>query len=376
MKQASLLIILCTLFSLGIMAQTTTIEKNANRITITTTKVDENGKAVTETWIAEGDEPEEILENMTINPDVLQKIDVENQIITQDGERLFLFRSAGDEKAIEGRLNENIETYSDGNGNEKVIIINGNKNGDCSKLFGKLEMYHSGEPAQAVVWVRGHEMGDYGNSNCAALGVLVNNSDDEAGSRINSLIENGGAQAAGLQEGDVIYQIDEFEVSDFPSLHLALSHFQPGEMVMVRYIREDKKLKAKVELKDWAQLPGHEWRARTDCGQEEKPDAEELVIDENNGLSATPNIQPLVLQDAKVFPNPTEGVFAFAFRTNPGPLTVSITDINGKVVYTDKDDNPTGSYYQEIDLKGLPQGNYIITVKQGDSLYTNQISKQ
>ena len=375
MKQASLLIILCTLFSLGIMAQTTTIEKNANRITITTTKVDDNGKAVTETWIAEGEEPETILKDMAVNPDVLQKIDVENQIITNDGERLFLFRSAGDEKAIEGRLNQNIESYSDGNGNEQIIIINGNKNGDCGKLFEKIGMYH-GEPAHAEVWVRGYDKGDHRQTNCAALGVLVDNVADEGGSRINSLIENGGAQAAGLMEGDVIFQIDEFEVSAYSSLHLALSHFKPGDIVTVRYIREDKKFKAKVELKDWAQLPGHEWRARTDCGEDEVVDEEDLVIDEGGGLSGTPGIQPLVLQDAKVFPNPTEGVFAFAFHTEPGPLTVSVTDVNGKVVFTEDDDNASGSYYQEIDLKGVPQGNYFISVKQGDKMYTNQISKQ
>ena len=77
-----------------------------------------------------------------------------------------------------------------------------------------------------------------------------------------------------------------------------------------------------------------------------------------------------------IFPNPTEGVFAFSFNTTPGPLTVSITDVNGKVVYSENNENPEGIYRKEINLKELPQGNYIISVTQGDKVFTEQISKQ
>ncbi|HUR31668.1 MAG TPA: hypothetical protein VMZ69_09555, partial [Saprospiraceae bacterium] len=77
MKHASLLIILCVLFGFSALAQsTTTVEKNAKRITITTKKVDENGKTITETYIAEGDEPAKILEGMAVNPEIIQRVDV------------------------------------------------------------------------------------------------------------------------------------------------------------------------------------------------------------------------------------------------------------------------------------------------------------
>jgi membrane-associated protease RseP (regulator of RpoE activity) len=204
--------------------------------------------------------------------------------------------------------------------------------------------------------------------------VYVTNYEDGGESKISGLIEQGGAQEAGLLEGDVIIKINEYDVTDFPSLRLALSHFQPGDVVTVRYVRNDKNQKARVELKDWAVLPGFEWRARTDCGDKEIKEEEVEPI--NEIVPGISEVQPLKLQDAKVFPNPTEGVFAFAFHTEPGPLTVSITDVNGKVVYSENEDNETGSYSQEIDLEGLPHGNYIITVTQGDRVYTNQISKQ
>ncbi|MEP6648064.1 MAG: PDZ domain-containing protein [Saprospiraceae bacterium] len=370
MKQASLLIALYTLLCMSAYAQTTTIEKNDKRISITTTKIDENGKAVTETWVAEGDQPEKILETMAVNPDVMQKMDGDDQVKKENEERLFLFRSAGDNTAIEGKLSEG---SGDSNGQifKKIVITSNDKNGENPKVYS----YNHGGPASASMWVRG--TGDGLKSNCAALGVYVNAAGDMGGTKITALIEKGGAKDAGLLEGDVINKIDQFEISDFPSLHEALSHYVAGDMVTVRYTRNDKNQKAKVELRDWAQLPGHEWRARTDCG---KPAAEETIDNTAQGPVVDPtsihNAQTLDLQNASVFPNPTEGVFSLSFQTTPGPLSVSITDVNGKVVYHENYDNNNGAYKQEINLKGMPQGNYILSVNQSGKIYTQQISKQ
>src|SRR5688572_2710086 len=103
MKHASLLFALCVLFGFSAIGQsTTTIEKNSKRITITTKKTDENGKAITETYIAEGDDPVKILEGMAIQPELIESMNVETVTETEDGERLFLFRSAGDNVVIEG----------------------------------------------------------------------------------------------------------------------------------------------------------------------------------------------------------------------------------------------------------------------------------
>ncbi len=367
MKQASLLITFCALLCLSASAQTTTIEKNEKRITITTTKVDDNGKAVTETWIAEGDQPEQILEKMAVNSDVLQKMNNDDQTIKQNEERLFLFRSAGDKVAVEGKLSDSDKSNDNANTDqvEKVIIISNDKATDSPKIY-----YHSG-PVRADVWVRGTN--DNLKSNCAALGVYVDYHGVN-GTRINSLIENSGAKEAGLQADDVINKIDKYDITDFPSLHDALSHFVAGDVVAVRFVRGDVNMKAKVELKDWAQLPGHEWRARTDCGNPSKD--EDVTQGPVEGPTSTQNPQQLDLQNARVYPNPTEGAFALSFQSNPGPLTISITDVNGKVVYKENNDNTTGSYHHDIDLKGVPQGNYILSVNQGGKIYTQQISKQ
>ncbi len=377
MKQASLLITFCTLLCLSAAAQTTTVEKNDKRISITTTKVDENGKAVTETWIAEGANPQEILQKMEVNQEVLQNIEIKDQSKDANGERIFVYRKAGDKAPVEGVSNDqniSIDNASSGDHNiEKVIIINDNSTGNNdtdTKIRHEKICRVYGNPTSAEVWVQNKN----DNNNCAALGVYVTNYGQGGESKISGLIDKGGAQEAGLKEGDVITKVDQYDITDFPSLREAISHYQPGDVVTVRYIRDDKNQKTRAELKDWAQLPGFEWRARTDCGQANVKEEENQPI--NEVVPATSEIHQLELQDARIFPNPTDGVFALSFRSEPGPVSISIADVTGKVVYRENNDNSTGFYNKNIDLKGLPLGNYVIAVHQGEKVYTQQISKQ
>lgn len=377
MKHTNLLIALCVLFSFSVFAQsTTTVEKNAKRITITTKKTDENGKVISETYIVEGDEPTKILEGMDVDPSIIQRVDITDENSQKEGEQIFMFRRAGEQGedvTIRTYKDEHKKSVNEENGDvERVIIINKSNNTNESvnttRECYKTALAHDGPS----VFARGP--GTESKTNCAALGVLVYDNGQSSGSRINHLIEKGGAQDAGLKTGDVIVRIDEFDVVDFASLHLALSHFKPGEFVTVRYMRDGEKKKSKVELKDWAELPGHEWRSRSDCGNAKTEEVK--LLETRDDPPALSNLETLELQDALIYPNPTQGVFEFSFTTLPGPVEIAITDVNGKVVYTDNNENPHGDYRKEIDLKGLPQGNYILSVTQGDRIFTEQISKQ
>jgi membrane-associated protease RseP (regulator of RpoE activity) len=366
MKSVSLLIACLVFLGVSLQAQTTTsVEKNTKRITITTTKVDEHGQPVTETWIAEGDQPEVILQNMAVNPDVLQKVDAEKISVTGEGERLFLIKSAGDHTVIEGRLHDlTADQINATDGTSKVIVLS---NGD-----------NDGTHEYKVVKWYGHDRsyGDENKSNCAALGIYVNSPSDKTGCLINSLIEQGGAQEAGMTNGDVITRLDDYAITDFPSLFDALKHYLPGEEVTVTYTRDGKSIKANVHLKSWADMPGQEWRARGDCGKVEdfKEEAVKSIPEDTPGGPVS--VEPLKLTDARVYPNPTDGVFALSFTTEPGPITISITDVNGKVVYSERNDNATGYYNHDIDLKNVATGNYVVAVKQGDKVFTQQLSKQ
>lgn len=368
MKHATLLIALCALFSLSAVAQSTTaVENTTKRITITTKKVDDNGKTVTETWIAEGDEPAKLLEEMAVNPEIIQQVTIEGDVQKVEGERLFLFRSAGDNVTVEGTLDPLATPLNE----DKVIVITRDVDANVITENHVGYWHDNGGKSQAHAYVNVGEK----KYNCAALGVYADARGELTGAQISKLIDKGAAQEAGLQEGDIIRYIDGFEVSDFSTLFSALSNYRPGDRVTVKYERDGKSLKVKADLKGWSEIPGFEHMSRSDCSQPEttievNPD---LSNDDPSGLN---DIQALELENARIYPNPSDGVFSFSFNTKPGPLTVAITDVNGKVVYSDRNENPSGRYQNDINIKDMPQGNYIITVNQGDKFYTQQISKQ
>jgi len=373
MKTGSLLIALIVLFGANLQAQsTTTVEKNTKRITITTTKTDENGKPVSETWIAEGEEPEVILKNMAVNPEILQKVEVDNPAPSAEGERLFLFRSAGDHQTIEGRLDDvSGDHIAPGNdGGEKVIVWTRNTN-DRDHEYKVAHLYNKDG---SVPW----EYSEERKVNCAALGVYVNATGEKTGCQINGLIDKGGAQEAGLVEGDVITKLDDYVITDFPTLYDALTHYLPGDDATVIYTHEGKSTKANVHLRSWADMPGQEWRARGDCGHIEdfKDEIVKPIAEDKLPEFGPVGMDPLKLEDARIYPNPTPGTFALSFTTEPGALSISVTDVNGKVIYSEKNDNATGYYNHDIDLGKATPGNYVVTIKQGDKVFTQQLSKQ
>lgn len=78
------------------------------------------------------------------------------------------------------------------------------------------------------------------------LGVMPDYVSEEEGMRIDAVIEGRPGQKAGLEDGDVVIQIGEYEVGDIYSYMEALSKFEKGDQTMVKVIREGKELEFEV----------------------------------------------------------------------------------------------------------------------------------
>ncbi|RLA58509.1 MAG: hypothetical protein DRQ89_15290, partial [Epsilonproteobacteria bacterium] len=223
-----------------------------------------------------------------------------------------------------------------------------------------------------------------GGANCVALGVFVD-SDRNGGVNIQSIIDGSGAQDAGMEAGDVIHVIGEDPVENFRALHVALSNYEPGEVVTVEFERDGVRKTVEAELRAWGDLPNYEnsWRAQVKCGEEntiESPKVTKriIIIKKNNDAPPvteevvrdpvstvySPNDFDLNLENFTTFPNPTDGKFHVQFEAEAKPITVSVFDVTGKEIYRDNVKNFDGYYNKEIDLRGMSIGTLILSIAQ------------
>jgi serine protease Do len=84
----------------------------------------------------------------------------------------------------------------------------------------------------------------------AALGIRMDekSAKDGKGVRIIGIASESPAEAAGLQEDDVIINIAGEKVAEFRRVHDIVNKRQPGEVIDVRYIRKDKEETCRVRL--------------------------------------------------------------------------------------------------------------------------------
>jgi len=78
--------------------------------------------------------------------------------------------------------------------------------------------------------------------------------------------------------------------------------------------------------------------------------------------------------DVNILPNPTAGIFNLLVHgIKDMEVSVLITDIEGKTVFSDQDRPPAKEYSKVINLTGLPKGVYLIKVQSGAQLITKKL---
>lgn len=86
----------------------------------------------------------------------------------------------------------------------------------------------------------------------AFLGVRINDSvnehNDAQGAYISEIIQGTPAGNSPLQAGDIIIELDNEKITDYVSLVSSILDHEPGDVVKIKYIRQGKVEKTKVEL--------------------------------------------------------------------------------------------------------------------------------
>lgn len=100
----------------------------------------------------------------------------------------------------------------------------------------------------------------YGEPQRAYLGVEIREMDEELakeageaeikGVYVARVVENGGAEAAGIKAGDVILEVNERQVNTLAQLLEAVGQYRPGETVSVVALRDGKKFTKEVKLRN------------------------------------------------------------------------------------------------------------------------------
>lgn len=231
------------------------------------------------------------------------------------------------------------------------------------------------------------------------LGVFLEDVDD--GALITGIESESAASDAGLMEGDILVELDKTTVKTYDDVVDFMDKTTPGQKIKVTFIRDGKRKDAEVTLKE---RKGGAYFFNSDEGDEEgyfyAPDFKVLptpcppgscysyitgdsskrvyiAITTQPKSGATPT-HPLLQQDnLSVFSNPSDGTFQVRFSLpDAGDAHVSISDINGKVVYEENLSNFSGTYMRTIDLEEKAKGTYFVRVMQNGYTATQTVVVQ
>ncbi|RMG85597.1 MAG: PDZ domain-containing protein [Bacteroidetes bacterium] len=186
------------------------------------------------------------------------------------------------------------------------------------------------------------------------IGVYVGGHSPEGkGVRASGIIPNTPAEAAGIRRGDVILAIDGIPVNHYTELLNERDKHEPGDRFTLDVLRDGQVVEIEAQFKE--------------CPQEksETPNVPAPQTNIEVGNDAPENLS--------VFPNPTYGNLNIQFQGEAIPTTIQVTDISGKVIFTETLNQFDGEYQKQIDISQSTPGTHILTIRQGQKVLTRSV---
>jgi len=278
------------------------------------------------------------------------------------------------EKALPG-TNTDV-TFQRGNAEQTVTVVPAMP----PHIERRIKRRNTCSPDDKARWMKRMEADCEKRCNTPFLGIYMEEKDrdfDNYEVKITGIVQNTGAEAAGILEGDILLKVNRASVTNVQEVVNEIGKYEPGDKVKIQVLRDGKKQRIKATLSNQTQA---DIFSPCDCSTGEvnadamtmreiiliKENAAELQIDINTDNS-------LNLDEIDLFPNPNKGTFTLRFTTeSKAPTTVWVIDVSGKEVYREVIQDFNGSYDNRIDISNQAKGTYFLNISQGDKIYTEQ----
>lgn len=224
------------------------------------------------------------------------------------------------------------------------------------------------------------------------LGIFPNTDQptDTKGVLVSQVVDDSPAKQAGLQEGDIITQIDKQTINSFDELRNQIASHQVGDVVTVTFTRQGKtqtaqatlaapkQIQKEIRIFDNAPQAPHcnpTWKNDPQAPHHPRQNTKKQVFIIQKTDGQTPSQQnknkqgttQLIVEDDRsiiLSPNPNDGSFRLQYTTtNTQPVTIIVTDLSGKEALRRTFNDFKGTLNERFDI-GLAQGTYLLQIEQ------------
>ena len=213
-----------------------------------------------------------------------------------------------------------------------------------------------------------------------------------------NVVSNSTAEQLGLQDDDIILEINGYKMVDWSDIGNAIDALSPGDNIKVRYERNGKQLVGSKAIMSYAATKNC---ADCDCNDREStynfnydlkggvPDLSDfndmtftLNDVSDNELSSVaeslrislPNRQELAVQNVRVALQSTKGSVTLGFRlAQKGDTTVRIFTESGRQIYEYELNGFSGEFEDEINVASNGSGIYYLVIRQNGQVRLKQL---
>lgn len=237
----------------------------------------------------------------------------------------------------------------------------------------------------------------------ACLGVYTSEDevDNQKGTRVTDFTTESAARDALLVAGDVITAVNGNQVQGHSELWDEIAKYQPGDKVVVEFMRDNVLRKTEATLKpcqdnsnkvilnktdkngedatrefqlwNWDKTSEERLRERQVITIRRSAEGDAVQLTQLPERSTDPERQ-LKLNGFRAFPNPSISQVTVEFSCEPVPTVVSLLDKSGRQLFREELNAFSGDYNQQFDLTDFASETVTVHVMQGEKVFTEKIS--